>query len=100
MSESKSIFNLMWNYSKVWVSKEQDFLSFKAAPDLNAALFASQILNMLVPFYADCAHAVPVTHETAVIWEERLDNGRAFIAASEQKWAAEEKPSLTPRRET
>ena len=46
------------------VSKEQDFLSFKAGRYLNAAVFASQIFKML---YADHARALTVTNEAAVI---------------------------------
>ncbi len=62
MGEAKSMLDFIGNYSKVLLSKEQDILSFKAAPYLNAAVFASQIFNMLVPLYADCAHAVTGTH--------------------------------------
>ena len=46
------------------VSKEQDFLNFKAGRYLNAAVFASQIFKML---YADHARALTVTNEAAVI---------------------------------
>lgn len=49
------------------ICKGQDFLSFKAAPYLNTALFASQILKMLVPFYANCGTAVTVTLKAAVV---------------------------------
>lgn len=61
------------------ICKGQDFLSFKAAPYLNTALFASQILKMLVPFYADCGTAVTVTLKAAVVCDVHLESGREDV---------------------
>lgn len=52
---------------KIWVSHEQDFLNFKAAPYLNAAIFASQIFKKTCAFFfffMQLAHVATLTYET------------------------------------